>query len=76
MWYDVIVQHFSEIYTFSILTFNVCYSYYLSISDTCFSGDCPHSPFILGGSDGWDVGCGLATWMEIKFPTPHKSKHS
>lgn len=76
MWYDVIIQNFSEIYTFSILRFNVCYSYYLSISDTCFRVTVLTAPFILGGSDGWDVGCGLATWLKIEFPTPHKSKHS
>lgn len=34
------------------------------------------APFILGGCDGRDVGCGLGTLVEIRFPSPHKSKHS
>lgn len=41
----------------------------------------PSSPFILGGSDARDVGCGMwAGWLaaptEIRFPLARKSKHS
>lgn len=79
---DVSVEAFPEICSFSTLGFRVLLFFRAKYRRYLFWGR-PRSqlPFILGGSDARDVGCGMwAGWLaastEIRFPPARKSKHS
>lgn len=79
---DVSVEAFPEICAFSTLGFRVLLFFRAKYRRYLFWGR-PRSqlPFILGGSDARDVGCGMwAGWLaastEIRFPPARKSKHS
>lgn len=76
MWYDVTVQRFREICAFPLLDFMFVILITKVSVIPVLGATALVAPFILGGSDGRDVGCGLAAPMEIRFLPPRKSKHS
>lgn len=79
---DVSSEPFPEICAFSTLGFRVLLFFRAKYRRYLFWGHCASQlPFILGGSDARDVGCGMwAAWLaaptEIRFPPARKSKHS